>query len=182
MRAVATALPGVLLLEPKVFGDERGFFMESFNARSFAQLTGCHKPFVQDNQSRSARHVLRGLHYQLPPMAQDKLVRVVAGEVLDVVVDVRRTSASFGKWEAVRLSAGNKRQLWVPAGFAHGFLVLSESADVQYKVTEYYSPEHERAIRWDDPAIGIDWGLKAAPVLSGKDAAGRALAEAEVFA
>lgn len=181
MQAVATSLPGVLILEPKVFGDERGFFMESYNARGFAQLTGCTKPFVQDNHSRSARHVLRGLHYQVPPMAQDKLVRVVAGEVLDVAVDIRRSSATFGQWEAVRLSAENKRQLWVPAGFAHGFLVLSETADVQYKVTEYYSPQHERAIRWDDPAIGIEWGLRQAPVLSVKDAAGGSLSASELF-
>ena len=182
MQGIATKLSGVLILEPKVFGDERGFFMESFNAQTFEKLTGCSKPFVQDNHSRSARSVLRGLHYQLPPMAQDKLVRVVAGEVLDVAVDARRGSNTFGKWAAVRLSAENKRLLWVPAGFAHGFLVLSESADVQYKVTEYYSPQHERSIRWDDPAVGIDWGLQGAPLLSAKDAAAGLLAEAEPFA
>lgn len=181
MRVESTALPGVLVLEPKVFGDERGFFMESFNARAFAQLTGCDRPFVQDNHSRSACNVLRGLHYQAPPMAQDKLVRVVAGEVLDVAVDVRRSSPTFGKWIGVRLSAENKRLLWVPAGFAHGFLVLSTSADVQYKVTEYYSPQHERSIRWNDPAIGIDWGPTGAPVLSAKDAAAGLLADALVF-
>jgi dTDP-4-dehydrorhamnose 3,5-epimerase len=182
MRAVETSLPGVVILEPKVFGDARGFFMETYNTRVFGQLTGCDKPFVQDNHSRSAKGVLRGLHYQLPPRAQDKLVRVVAGEILDVAVDVRRSSKHFGRAEAVRLSAADKRELWVPAGFAHGFVVLSESAEVIYKVTEYWSPEHERCIRWDDPALGIDWQLQQPPVLSAKDTAGLPLAQAEVFA
>ena len=181
MRAVATRLPGVLILEPQVFGDERGFFMESWNAATFARLTGCTRAFVQDNQSRSARNVLRGLHYQLPPKAQDKLVRVVTGEILDVAVDLRRSSATFGQWEAVRLSAQDKRQLWVPAGFAHGFRVLSDSADVVYKVTEYYAPEHERSVRWDDPGLGIDWGSGPAPQVSARDAAGGSFAEAATF-
>jgi dTDP-4-dehydrorhamnose 3,5-epimerase len=181
MRALPTALPGVLILEPKVFGDARGFFMETFNARLFAELTGCAKPFVQDNHSRSARGVLRGLHYQIPPKAQDKLVRVIAGEIVDVAVDLRRGAPTFGRWEAVRLSAENKRQLWVPAGFAHGFAVLSDTAEVVYKVTDYYAPELEHCIRWDDPQLGIDWGLPEAPLLSAKDQAGTALAAAAVF-
>ncbi|HUR42274.1 MAG TPA: dTDP-4-dehydrorhamnose 3,5-epimerase [Verrucomicrobiae bacterium] len=181
MQALPTELPGVLILEPKVFGDERGFFMESFNAREFAKLTGCTKAFVQDNHSRSARHVLRGLHYQLAPMAQDKLVRVVAGEILDVAVDVLRGSPTFGRCATVRLSADNKRQMWIPAGHAHGFLALSEAAEVQYKVTQYHSPQHERSIRWDDPALGISWDV-AEPVLSGKDRAAPLLAGAELDA
>jgi dTDP-4-dehydrorhamnose 3,5-epimerase len=181
MRAVPTELPGVLILEPKVFGDERGFFLESYNAQLVARLTGCDKPYVQDNHSRSAKDVLRGLHYQLPPRAQDKLVRVVAGEILDIAVDLRRSSKHFGKWAAVRLSAEDKRQLFVPAGFAHGFVVLSDSADVVYKVTEYYAPEQDRCVRWDDPELAIDWGLTAPPVLSAKDRAGKAFREADVF-
>jgi dTDP-4-dehydrorhamnose 3,5-epimerase len=181
MRALPTALPGVLILEPKVFGDDRSFFMETFNAREFAQLTGCDKPFVQDNHSRSARNVLRGLHWQAPPHAQDKLVRVVAGEILDVAVDLRRSSKTFGKAEAIVLSAENKRQLWVPVGFAHGFLVRSDSADVQYKVTAYYAPGHEWALRWDDPELAVNWALQGSPLLSSKDAAAPAFRAAEYF-
>jgi len=182
MQALPTALPGVLLLEPRVFGDERGFFFESFNAKTFAAATGVTADFVQDNHSRSRRGVLRGLHYQIR-QPQGKLVRVVAGEVFDVAVDLRRTSPTFGRWEGFRLSEQNRRMLWVPAGFAHGFLVLSESADFLYKTTDYYAPEHERCLLWDDPALGIDWPLPGgtAPSLSAKDAAGRRLADAEVY-
>lgn len=181
MQVLATTLPEVLILEPKVFGDERGFFMESFKATAFAQLTGCHAPMVQDNHSRSVYGVLRGLHYQLPPAAQGKLVRVTAGEIFDVAVDIRRTSPTFGRWVGVTLSADNKRQLWVPPGFAHGFCVTSEAADVMYKVTAYYSPEHDRGIRWNDPAIGIDWPLDTPPLLSGKDEKAPLLRDAETF-
>lgn len=183
MKAILTAVPEVLLLEPKVFGDDRGFFMETFNARGFRELTGCDKPFVQDNHSRSTRGVLRGLHYQLGAHAQDKLVRCVAGEIFDVAVDIRRGSKTYGRWVGARLSAANRHQLWVPVGFAHGFLVLSETAEVIYKVTDYYDPTGERSIRWDDPQLVIDWPeLDVAPLLSGKDAAAPAFAEAEVFA
>lgn len=181
MNAIPTSLPGALILEPKVFGDARGFFLESFNARTFASLTGCGDAFVQDNHSRSARNVLRGLHYQLPPKAQGKLVRVVAGEILDVAVDIRRSSPTFGKSEAIRLSAENKRQLWIPPGFAHGFLVLTEGAEVAYKVTEYYAPDNDRCIRWDDADLAIDWRLDGAPILSAKDQQGAKLRDAEVF-
>jgi dTDP-4-dehydrorhamnose 3,5-epimerase len=181
MQAIKTSLDGVLVLEPKVFGDARGFFMETYNTRVFGELTGCRKPFVQDNHSRSARGVLRGLHYQLPPKAQDKLVRVIAGEILDVAVDLRRGSKTFGKWEAVRLSAESKRELWVPTGFAHGFAVLSEVAEVIYKVTEYWSPEHERCIRWDDADLAIDWTLAAAPSLSARDQASGSFKSADYF-
>ena len=176
-----TALPEVLVLEPKVFGDARGFFFESFNARDFAQATGLQVDFVQDNHSKSARGVLRGLHYQIEH-AQGKLVRVVQGEVFDVAVDLRKSSPTFGQWEGVHLSADNHKQLWIPPGFAHGFVVLSESAEFLYKTTDYYSPEHERCIRWDDPEIGINWPMTVAPALSGKDAAAGALMEAELFA
>lgn len=175
-----TALPGVLLLEPKLFGDQRGFFMESFNARDFAVATGVETPFVQDNHSRSARGVLRGLHYQVR-QPQGKLVRVVAGSVFDVAVDVRRTSPTFGRWFGAELSADNNRQLWVPQGFAHGFVVTSETADFLYKTTDYYAPEHERSVRWDDPAIGIDWPLADVPLLSERDAGAPWLADAEIF-
>jgi dTDP-4-dehydrorhamnose 3,5-epimerase len=171
----------VLILEPKVFGDERGFFFESYNQRDFAQATGLQTAFVQDNHSRSARNVLRGLHYQVQ-QPQGKLVRVVQGEVYDVAVDVRKSSAHFGRWVGVHLSAENKRQLWIPAGFAHGFVVLSDTAEFLYKTTDYYAPAHERCIRWDDPAIGIHWPIAAPPILAAKDAAGKLLAEAEVFA
>ncbi|RCX08998.1 dTDP-4-dehydrorhamnose 3,5-epimerase [Extensimonas vulgaris] len=176
-----SALPEVLILEPKVFGDERGFFFESYNRRDFAQATGVQVEFVQDNHSRSAKNVLRGLHYQVQ-QPQGKLVRVVQGEVYDVAVDVRKSSAHFGRWVGVHLSAENKRQLWIPAGFAHGFVVLSDAAEFLYKTTDYYAPAHERCIRWDDPAIGIRWPIAAPPILAAKDAAGMLLAEAEVFA
>ena len=184
MQAIPTAIDGVLILEPRVFGDARGFFMESYNRSAFAQATGLDIDFVQDNHSRSRRGVLRGLHYQVR-QPQGKLVRVSQGAVFDVAVDIRQGSPSFGRWVGVELSADNQRQLWVPAGMAHGFLVLSESADFLYKTTDYYAPEHERCIAWDDPAIGIDWPLAAhgiaAPLLSDKDRAGVPLAAAEVF-
>ena len=180
MKVITTALPEVLILEPQVFGDERGFFYESFNARRFAEATGVNREFVQDNHSRSARGVLRGLHYQLQ-QAQGKLVRVSAGEVYDVAVDVRRSSANFGKWVGVHLSAENKRQLWVPEGFAHGFLVLSEYAEFLYKTTDYYAPEHERSLLWNDPELGIQWPFDEAPQLSAKDQAGKLLRDAELF-
>lgn len=182
MKVIETALPEVLILEPQVFGDERGFFFESFNARRFAEATGLQRDFVQDNHSRSARGVLRGLHYQLQ-QAQGKLVRVSAGEVYDVAVDVRRSSANFGKWVGVHLSAENKRQLWVPEGFAHGFLVLSDYAEFLYKTTDCYAPAHERCIRWDDAQLAIDWPLDGlTPQLSLKDQQGVSLSEAEAFA
>ena len=183
MKASATAIEGVLILEPKVFGDARGFFMETYNRRTFADVSGLDIDFVQDNHSRSARGVLRGLHYQLR-QPQGKLVRVAAGAVFDVAVDIRRASPTFGRWVGVELTAENQRQLWVPAGLAHGFVVLSESADFLYKTTDYYAPEHERCIAWDDPAIGIAWPLAAhgihAPLLSAKDRAGLPLAQAEL--
>ncbi|MBM6444204.1 dTDP-4-dehydrorhamnose 3,5-epimerase [Pseudomonas mohnii] len=181
MNVVTTDLPGVLIIEPKVFGDERGFFYESFNAKAFEEATGLNTPFVQDNHSRSQKGVLRGLHYQLQN-TQGKLVRVTAGEVLDVAVDIRRSSPHFGKWVAVRLSAANNRQLWIPEGFAHGFVVLSEFAEFLYKTTDYYNPPSERCIRWDDPDLAIDWQLDAAPQLSAKDKVGVLLKDAEVFA
>ncbi|MCP5222712.1 MAG: dTDP-4-dehydrorhamnose 3,5-epimerase [Zoogloeaceae bacterium] len=181
MQVIATDLPEVMIIEPKVFGDARGFFLESFNAKAFAEATGVDLPFVQDNHSRSAQGVLRGLHYQIQ-QAQGKLVRVVRGSVFDVAVDVRRSSPNFGRWVGVELSEGNHRQLWVPPGFAHGFLVLSASADFLYKTTDYYAPEHERCVLWNDPAIGIDWPLPGEPLLSGKDQAGVLLKDAEVFA
>ena len=172
-----------MVLSPKVFGDARGFFLESYNRRAFAAATGADPEFVQDNHSRSARGVLRGLHYQLR-QPQGKLVRVAAGAVFDVAVDIRRASPTFGRWVGVELTAENQRQLWVPAGLAHGFVVLSESADFLYKTTDYYAPEHERCIAWNDPAIGIDWPLAAhgidAPQLSAKDRAGLPLAQAEL--
>ncbi|NUT82859.1 dTDP-4-dehydrorhamnose 3,5-epimerase [Pseudomonas brassicacearum] len=180
MKVIATRLPDVLVIEPKVFGDDRGFFYESFNARAFAEATGCTLQFVQDNHSRSTRGVLRGLHYQIE-QAQGKLVRVTAGEVLDVAVDIRRSSPTFGQWTSVRLSAQNHRQMWVPPGFAHGFVVLSESADFLYKTTDYYAPSAERCIRWDDPQLAIDWELEGAPVLSAKDQNGKPLHEADLF-
>ena len=181
MQVTATDLPEVMIIEPKVFGDVRGFFLESFNARAFAEATGVDLPFVQDNHSRSAQGVLRGLHYQIK-QAQGKLVRVVRGAVFDVAVDVRRSSPNFGHWVGVELSEDNNRQLWVPPGFAHGFLVLSASADFLYKTTDYYAPEHERSVLWNDPAIGIDWPLLGEPLLSGKDKVGALLKDAEVFA
>lgn len=180
MKVISSELPGVLILEPRVFGDERGFFYESFNARSFEQATGRSCAFVQDNHSRSQRGVLRGLHYQLQ-QTQGKLVRVSAGEIYDVAVDIRRSSPTFGRWIGVHLSAENKRQLWLPEGFAHGFLTLSEYAEVLYKTTDYYAPAHERCIRWDDPSLAIDWPFAEAPQLSTKDQAGLSLADAELF-
>ncbi|SDB26736.1 dTDP-4-dehydrorhamnose 3,5-epimerase [Pseudomonas sp. NFACC23-1] len=180
MNVIATRLPEVLIIEPKVFGDDRGFFYESFNARAFAEATGCTLQFVQDNHSRSTRGVLRGLHYQIE-QTQGKLVRVTAGEVLDVAVDIRRSSPTFGQWASVRLSAQNHRQMWVPPGFAHGFVVLSESADFLYKTTDYYAPSAERCIRWDDPQLAIDWEFEGTPILSAKDLNGKALHEADLF-
>ena len=180
MQITQTSLGGVLLIDPKVFGDARGFFFESFNAKRFSELTGFIRPFVQDNHSRSARGVLRGLHYQIR-QPQGKLVRVSAGEVFDVAVDIRRSSPTFGKWAGVVLSAENKRQLWIPPGFAHGFVVLSETADFLYKTTDYWAPEHERCIRWDDPQIGIKWPIDFTPALSGKDAQGAAFSSTETF-
>lgn len=181
MKAIATPIEGLLVFEPKVFGDERGFFMESFNDRTFRELSGSSVSFVQDNHSRSGRGVLRGLHYQVR-QPQGKLVRVVQGTVFDVAVDVRRASPTFGRWHGVMLSAENKRQFWVPAGFAHGFVVLSDTADFLYKTTDFYAPEHERCIAWNDPTIGIDWPLDGmTPLLSAKDQAGLSLGQAEVF-
>ena len=180
MNIIKTAIPDVVIIEPKVFGDSRGFFLESFNARAFAEQTGVDVAFVQDNHSRSQKGVLRGLHYQLQN-AQGKLVRVVQGEVLDVAVDIRKSSPTFGQWVAVRLSADNHRQLWVPAGFAHGFVVLSESAEFLYKTTDYYNPAAERCIRWDDPTLAIDWELAEPPQLSAKDQAGVLFKDAELF-
>ncbi len=181
MKVGPTAIPGVLILEPSVFGDARGFFFESFNRREFEKATGRPAEFVQDNHSRSARHVLRGLHYQLPH-PQGKLVRVVHGEVFDVAVDLRRASPTFGRWVGDVLSAENKRQIWIPEGFAHGFLVCSEAAEVIYKTTEYWHPEDEKCILWSDPDLGIAWPLSgSAPLVSAKDAAGKALASAPFF-
>ena len=180
MKAIPTAIPDVLVIEPAVFGDARGFFFESWNRRAFADLVGRDIAFVQDNHSASARGVLRGLHYQVR-QPQGKLVRVVAGEVFDVAVDLRRASATFGKWVAERLSAENHRMLWVPPGFAHGFLVLSERAEFLYKTTDYYAPEHERTLLWNDPALGIPWPVRGEPVLKPRDAAGARLADAETF-
>lgn len=180
MQATRLAIPDVVLIEPRVFGDARGFFYESYNREAFREATGCDPDFVQDNHSRSARGVLRGLHYQLPPHAQGKLVRVVAGEVFDVAVDIRRASPTFGRWVGTVLSAENRRQMWVPPGFAHGFVTLSESAEFLYKTTNYYAPSHERCIRWDDPAIGVDWPLAGEPQLSGKDRLGVDLSAAEL--
>lgn len=181
MNVIPTALHEVLIIEPKVFGDDRGFFFESFNKRIFAEMTGITEDFVQDNHSRSAKNVLRGLHYQIR-QPQGKLVRVVAGEVFDVAVDLRRRSPTFGKWVGDYLSADNKRQLWVPEGFAHGFLVLSEFAEFLYKTTDYWAPEYERSIIWNDPDLAIDWPITGEPVLAAKDRAGQRFAEAEVFA
>ncbi|WP_085581920.1 MULTISPECIES: dTDP-4-dehydrorhamnose 3,5-epimerase [unclassified Pseudomonas] len=180
MNVIPTDLPGVLIIEPKVFGDERGFFYESFNGKAFLEATGLDVQFVQDNHSRSQKGVLRGLHYQLQN-TQGKLVRVTAGEVLDIAVDIRRSSPHFGQWVAVRLSADNHRQLWIPEGFAHGFVVLSEFAEFLYKTTDYYTPSAERTIRWDDPDLAIDWQLDEAPQLSAKDQAGTAFKDADVF-
>ena len=175
-----TSLPEVLILEPKVFGDDRGFFFESFNARDFADVTGLDVSFVQDNHSKSKRGVLRGMHYQIQH-PQGKLVRVTQGTVYDVAVDLRRSSPNFGKWVGVELSDANKRQLWVPEGFAHGFLVTSDTAEFLYKTTDYWYPEHERSLLWSDETVAIDWPLDGLPSLAGKDVAAKALDEAEVF-
>lgn len=180
MNVIATEVPEVLIIEPQVFGDERGFFFESFNARKFAESTGIKVSFVQDNHSRSAKGVLRGLHYQVQ-QTQGKLVRVTQGCVFDVAVDIRESSPTFGRWVGVELSAENFRQCWIPAGFAHGFLVLSETADFLYKTTDYYAPEYEHCIRWDDPTIDIKWPLNTYPELSLKDAAGCSLSESPLF-
>ena len=179
MKVVPTRLPDVLLLEPRVFGDARGFFFESWNEREF-ERAGIRARFVQDNHSRSEKGVLRGLHYQIR-QPQGKLIRVIAGEIFDVAVDVRRSSPRFGRWEGIRVSAESHRLLWVPVGFAHGFCVLSEFAEMLYKTTDFYAPEHERCILWDDPELHIDWPLSGAPTLSAKDAAGVRLRDAEVF-
>lgn len=181
MKAIPTAIPAVLIIEPKVFGDARGFFFESFNQRAFSQATGLNVNFVQDNHSRSAKGVLRGLHYQIE-QPQGKLVRVVRGAVFDVVVDIRKSSATFGQWVGVELTEDNHRQLWIPPGFAHGFYVLSDSADFLYKTTDYYAPEFERSLVWNDPKIAIAWPLDTRPIVSVKDAQGMNLADAEVFA
>ena len=180
MKIVESALNGVVLLEPRVFGDARGFFFESFNARVFRELTGVDADFVQDNHSRSARGVLRGLHYQIR-QPQGKLVRVVAGSVFDVAVDLRRSSSTFGRWFGAELSAENKRMLWIPPGFGHGFLVTSDVAEFLYKTTDYWAPEHERSLMWNDPALGIDWPLDGEPLLSDKDRRALPLSACEVY-
>lgn len=180
MNIIKTEIPDVLIIEPKVFGDARGFFYESFNARAFTAATGLSPTFVQDNHSRSAKNVLRGLHYQIK-QPQGKLVRVAVGEVFDVAVDLRKSSPTFGQWTGTVLSAENKRLLWIPEGFAHGFLVLGESADFLYKTTDYYAPEHERCVAWNDAAINIQWPLNSSPILAAKDISGKRLQDAEVF-
>jgi dTDP-4-dehydrorhamnose 3,5-epimerase len=181
MQVVRSDIPEVLVIEPRVFGDDRGFFYESYNERAFAEATALKEVrFVQDNHSRSARNVLRGLHYQLR-QPQGKLVRVTVGEIYDVAVDIRRGSPTFGKWAAVALSAANRKMYWIPAGFAHGFLVTSDYAEVQYKATDYYAPEHERCIAWNDRDLAISWPVRGAPILSAKDRVGLSLKEAEVF-
>jgi dTDP-4-dehydrorhamnose 3,5-epimerase len=180
MKIIPTAIPDVLVIEPAVFGDTRGFFFESFNAREFKRLTGIEPPIMQDNHSRSMKGVLRGLHYQIV-QPQGKLMRAVAGEIFDVAVDIRRGSPTCGQWVANILSADNKKQMWIPTGFAHGFLVLSDFAEVLYKTTDYYAPEHERCIRWNDPQLGIQWPTGDPPQLSAKDVKGRLYAEAELF-
>ena len=180
MKVVESGLGGVLVFEPAVHGDDRGFFFESFREDEFRRAAGPGRPFVQDNHSRSARHVLRGLHYQVR-QPQGKLIRVVSGEIFDVVVDLRRQSPSFGTWMGTTLSAENKRVLWIPEGFAHGFLVTSDAAETVYKATDYYAPEHERSLLWNDPALAIAWPLTAEPVLSAKDLAGRRLADCDTF-
>jgi dTDP-4-dehydrorhamnose 3,5-epimerase len=180
MKIIPTAIPDVLVIEPAVFGDTRGFFFESFNAREFKRLTGIEPPIMQDNHSRSMKGVLRGLHYQIV-QPQGKLMRAVAGEIFDVAVDIRRGSPTCGQWVANILSADNKKQMWIPTGFAHGFLVLSDFAEVLYKTTDYYAPEHERCIRWNDPQLGIQWPTEDPPQLSAKDVKGSLYAEAELF-
>lgn len=181
MKVTACEIPDVFIIEPRVFGDDRGFFYESFNAAAFREATATNVEFVQDNHSRSQKGVLRGLHYQIEN-AQGKLVRVTQGAVLDVAVDIRQSSPTFGQWVGVELSAENCRQLWIPAGFAHGFVVLSETAEFLYKTTDYYTPSAERCIRWNDPTLAIDWQLTGEPQLSAKDQVGKLLADAELFA
>ena len=181
MKVERASIPDVLLLEPKVFGDARGFFFESYNRRSFAAATGLDVEFVQDNQSRSRRNVLRGLHYQIR-QAQGKLVRVASGEIWDVAVDLRRSSVSFGRWVGAKLDAESHRMMWVPPGFAHGFVVLSEQADVLYKATDFYAPEHERTLLWNDPALGISWPLAGEPLMTDKDRRGVPLSAADTVA
>lgn len=181
MKIVQTDIPDVLVIEPHVFGDERGFFYESYNERAFLEKIGIKDHFVQDNHSRSAKNVLRGLHYQIQ-QPQGKLVRVVVGAVFDVAVDLRKSSKTFGQWVGIHLSAENKQQLWIPAGFGHGFVVLSDYAEFLYKTTDYYAPQHERCIQWNDPDLAIAWPIQDEPVLSAKDRAGKLLREAEVFA
>lgn len=180
MKVIQTSIPDVLIIEPQVFGDSRGFFFESFNRRKFAELTGREADFVQDNHSRSVKNVLRGLHYQIQH-PQGKLVRAIQGAVLDVAVDIRKNSPTFGKHITVELSAENKRTLWIPEGFAHGFAVKTDTAELLYKTTDYWFPEHERCIRWDDPTLAIDWSLQSAAILSAKDSEGKKLSEAELF-
>ena len=180
MKVIQTSIPDVLIFEPQVFGDERGFLLENWNARRFRDAAGLDISFVQDNHSRSRRGVLRGLHYQVK-QPQGKLVRVATGRVFDAAVDLRKSSPTFGRWAGAELSGDNHRQLWIPAGFAHGFLVLSDSADFLYKTTDYYAPQHERSVLWNDPAIGIDWPTEGEPTLSAKDKAGVLLRDAEVF-
>jgi len=180
MKAIQTSIPDLLILEPRVFGDDRGFFYESFNRRKFAELTGRDVDFVQDNHSRSVKNVLRGLHYQIQH-PQGKLLRVTQGAVRDVAVDIRKSSPTFGQHVAVELSAENKRMVWIPEGFAHGFVVLSDTAEFLYKTTDYWFPEYERSIAWDDPVIGIQWLIEGEPVLSAKDKQAKLLAEAELF-
>ncbi|OWV83270.1 dTDP-4-dehydrorhamnose 3,5-epimerase [Rhizobium sp. R693] len=182
MRAIDTSIPDVKIIEPKVFEDDRGFFFESFNSEKFGAAVGRNVLFVQDNHSRSVRGVLRGLHYQLPPFAQGKLVRVISGEVYDVAVDIRKSSPTFGHWVGANLSAANKRQLWIPEGFAHGFISISEHAEFLYKTTNYYAPQSDRGILWSDPAIAIDWPGLAAPIMSEKDQRQPLLRDAETFA
>ena len=181
MKVTDTQIPGVKLIEPLVFEDERGFFFESFNHKKFEEAIGYSVSFVQDNHSKSSKGVLRGLHYQLPPYAQGKLVRVVQGEVFDVAVDIRKSSPTFGEWVGETLSAENKKQLWIPEGFAHGFLTLSETAEFLYKTTNYYAPESERSIRWDDSALKVDWGNVVTPIVSQKDVAANVIEEAVTF-
>ncbi|MCU4121271.1 dTDP-4-dehydrorhamnose 3,5-epimerase [Variovorax sp. N23] len=181
MKATPTAISDVIVIEPKVFGDARGFFYESFNQNAFNQATGLEVVFVQDNHSRSSKGVLRGLHYQLPPHAQGKLVRVTRGAVFDVAVDIRKSSPTFGKWVGEELSEANSRQMWIPPGFAHGFLVLSDTADFLYKTTNYYAATHERSIAWSDPSLGIQWPCEGEPVLSQKDQSSPMLTAAELF-
>lgn len=180
MNIIPTKLPDILIFEPKVFGDDRGFFFESFNKKSFEKVTGVKTEFVQDNHSKSSKGVLRGLHYQIK-QPQGKLVRVTYGEVVDVAVDIRKSSSTFGRWIAVNLSAENKRQLWVPAGFAHGFVVLSDAAEFLYKTTDYYAPEHERCIKWNDAGLSIDWQYSESPLVSEKDSNGASFKNADLF-